>query len=363
MSRYYDNYYPPYVSVAERRLKAQKELKKLQAKGLVIEPLGDLPHRTKIATSFWGHAWCKHLESFSDFENRLPRGRTYVRNGSVLHLAVGPGRIDALVQGSSLYEQTITISALPAATWKTIKSSSQGKIGSLIELLQGKISDEIMTVVTDRNDGLFPKPREIKLSCSCPDYAGLCKHLAAVLYGIGARLDTQPELLFKLRGVDHNDLITSIDTATALQSSGKSRRRVLDSTDLGTVFGIDMEIDAAPAAPALKKPTKASAPITASPAPKKKAKASPPASKTKVKLPEHKPAAPPKVTSAFLRRLRARLRLTRPALAAKFGVSAQTIALWENKGGLLKLRDSNLDSIHSLYRENSEPTTVRKPRR
>ncbi len=379
MSRYYDNYYPPYVSVAERRVKAQKALKKIQAKGLVIEPLGDLPHRTKIATSFWGHAWCKHLESFSDYENRLPRGRTYVRNGSVLHLAVGPGRIDALVQGSSLYEQTITISTLPAATWKTIKSSSQGKIGSLIELLQGKISSEIMTVVTDRNDGLFPKPREIKLSCSCPDYAGLCKHLAAVLYGIGARLDTQPELLFKLRGVDHNDLITSIDTATALQSSTKSRRRVLDSSSLGSVFGIDLETTPAaapaPVAPASKKPAKArqpaiapkkpakaSLPADAAPAPKKPTKASPPARKTKAKLPALKPVIPPKITSAAVRKLRTRLGLTRSAFAAKLSVSILTISLWENKGGLLNLRDASLSKLHSLYRENPEPKSVRKAR-
>ena len=220
MSRYYDPY-PSYVSVAQRRINAQKELKKLQKRGHVIDPLGELSHRLKIATSFWGSAWCKHLESFSDYSNRLPRGRTYVRNGSILPLAITPGRVEALVQGSSLYEQTITISALPTATWKTLQAHSQGKIGSLIELLQGKISDEIMAVVTHQNDGLFPKPKEIKLSCSCPDHAGLCKHLAAVLYGIGARLDSRPELLFKLRDVDHTRLISIVDPATILGSPGK----------------------------------------------------------------------------------------------------------------------------------------------
>lgn len=336
MSRYY-NQYAPYVSVAQRRINAHKELKKLQAKGRVIEPLGELSHRLKIATSFWGHAWCQHLESFSDYENRLPRGRTYVRNGSVLHLAVEPGRIDALVQGSELYAQTITITALPAATWKTLQASSQGKIGSLIELLQGKISDEIMTVVTHPNDGLFPKPREIKLACSCPDSAGLCKHLAAVLYGVGARLDTQPELLFKLRGVDHNDLITALDPATTLQGSTKSRRRTLDSAALGDVFGIDLETE--PAAPAAA-------------APKKPAKASQPAKPTQVKLPARNAAAPFKATSAAIRKLRTRLGLTRCAFAAKLGVSAQTITHWENKGGALKLQAASLNHLQSLQREN-----------
>lgn len=331
MSRYYDAY-PPYVSVAQRRINAQKELQKLQKKGRVIDPLGELSHRLKIATSFWGHAWCKHLESFSDYSNRLPRGRTYVRNGSVLHLAITPGRIEALVQGSSLYEQTITISALPAATWKTLQARSQGKIGSLIELLQGKVSDEIMAVVTHQDDGLFPKPKEIKLSCSCPDYAGLCKHLAAVLYGIGARLDTRPELLFKLRGVDHNDLISAVDPATVLGSPAQAsgRRRALDSTALGDVFGIDLEADSAPAGS------------------KTKSKPAPAAKQAAVKK-----ARPFKASSASIRKLRDRLDLSRPAFAAKLGVSAQSIANWEAKGGPLKLQAASLERLQTLALESA----------
>lgn len=323
MSRYYDPY-PPYVSVAQRRINAQKELQKLQKKGRVIDPLGELTHRLKIATSFWGNAWCKHLESFSDYANRLPRGRTYVRNGSVLHLAITSGRIEALVQGSSLYEQTITIGALPAATWKTLQSRSQGKIGSLIELLQGKVSDEIMAVVTHKDDGLFPKPKEIKLSCSCPDYAGLCKHLAAVLYGVGARLDSRPELLFKLRGVDHNDLISAVDPAIALGSPSKAsgRRRTLDSAALGDVFGIDLETDT---------------PLVA---PQRNSK---PVKKAVVKKPR-----PFKATSASIRKLRERLDLSRPAFAAKLGVSAASIANWESKGGPLKLQAASLERLQTV---------------
>lgn len=331
MSRYY-SHFAPYVSVAQRRINAQKELQKLQKKGRLIEPLGELSHRTKIATSFWGHAWCKHLESFSDYENRLPRGRTYVRNGSVLHLAITSGRIEALVQGSSLYEQTITISALPAATWKTLQSRSQGKIGSLIELLQGKVSDEIMTVVTHRDDGLFPKPKEIKLSCSCPDYAGLCKHLAAVLYGVGARLDSRPELLFKLRGVDHNDLISAVDPAIALGSPAKTsgRRRTLDTTTLGDVFGIELETEPAPVVSEAKP------------------KAAPKSKKAAVKKPR-----PFKASSASICKLRTRLGLTRPAFAAKLGVSAQSIANWETKGGPLKLQAASLERLQTLARESA----------
>ena len=338
MSRY-DSYFAPYVSVAQRRINAQKELQKLRKKGRVIEPLGELNHRTKIATSFWGSAWCKHLESFSDYSNRLPRGRTYVRNGSVLHLAITPGRIEALVQGSSLYEQTITISALPAATWKNLQSRSQGKIGSLIELLQGKVSGEIMTIVTHKDDGLFPKPTEIKLSCSCPDYAGLCKHLAAVLYGVGARLDARPELLFKLRGVDHEELISAVDPAIALGSAAKrsGRRRSLDSAALGNVFGIELEPEPTP------------------PVSKEKAK---PASKATKTTKTTKKAAvrktrPFKASSASIRKLRASLDLSRAAFAASLGVSAQSIANWETKGGPLKLQAASLERLQTLALESA----------
>jgi uncharacterized Zn finger protein len=345
MSRYY-SHFAPYVSVAQRRINAQKQLKKLQAKGVVIEPLGELSHRTKIATSFWGSAWCKHLESFSDYENRLPRGRTYVRNGSVLHISIKSGSIEALVQGSSLYVQSIHINPLPAATWKTLQARSQGKIGSLIELLQGKISDEIMSVVTHKDEGLFPKPKEIKLSCTCPDSAGLCKHLAAVLYGIGARLDTQPELLFKLRGVDHNELISAVDPATALGSSAKptGRRRTLDSAALGDVFGIELETEPTPPVPKAKpKP----APKAAKPA-KKTAK---PATEATVRK-----TRPFKASSASIRKLRASLGLSRAAFAAKLGVSAPSIANWETKGGPLKLQAANLERLQTLAREKTPGT-------
>jgi len=64
-----------------------------------------------------------------------------------------------------------------------------------------------MDRVCREGDGLFPSPAEIKLSCSCPDWADMCKHVASALYGVGARLDQKPQLLFVLRGVDENELI------------------------------------------------------------------------------------------------------------------------------------------------------------
>ena len=194
-----------YVPVAERRAKARREMNKLRKKGRDIQPI-EIAGRA-IARSFWGKRWCEHLESFSDYANRLPRGRTYVRNGSVCHLAIRTGRIDAIVSGSELYDVTIRVGKLKAAVWKSVRSRCSGQIGSMLELLQGKLSREVMSVVTDRERGLFPKPGEIRFECSCPDWASMCKHVASVLYGVGSRLDDRPESLFsparrRYRGAD-----------------------------------------------------------------------------------------------------------------------------------------------------------------
>ncbi|MSU48352.1 MAG: hypothetical protein EXS37_04540 [Opitutus sp.] len=260
--------FAPYVSVAQRRAKAAKHAQTLAKKGQALAPV-KIEGRT-IARTFWGQAWCGHLESFSDFANRLPRGRTYVRNGSVIDLQIAPGKITAMIMGSSLYHGTIAIAPLKPALWKAIKAECAGKIDSLVGLLQGRLSDAVMRVITDREKGLFPQPSEIKLECSCPDWASLCKHLAAVLYGVGARLDAQPELLFVLRGVDHLELISAAADAPALAAGAAAGDGAsgLDTTQLADVFGIEIE----PAA-AVVKPVKATArKRVVAAAPKRKAK-------------------------------------------------------------------------------------------
>ncbi len=243
----------PYVPVAERRRKALKKMNALRKKGIPIEPV-EIQGR-KIARTFWGQAWCDHLESFSDYANRLPRGRTYVRNGSVCHLAIAKGRIEAKVSGSEIYNLRIQIKTLPAKKWNAVKRRCAGQIGSLLDLLRGRLSDGVMQVVTDRKEGLFPLPKEISLHCNCPDWAVMCKHVAAVLYGVGARLDEKPELLFVLRGVNHQELIET-DAELALAGAtrrGKSKR--LAGGDLADVFGIELADDDADK-PSGKRPKK-----------------------------------------------------------------------------------------------------------
>jgi uncharacterized Zn finger protein len=244
----------PYVPVAKRRAQAAREVAKRTKKGEAVSPVV-IAGRT-IASTFWGKAWCENLESYSDYANRLPRGRTYVRNGSVVDLKIKPGEIAALVSGSSLYKVAIKITLLPADHWRGIKSRCAGQIGSLVELLQGRLSKGVMDIVTARDHGLFPKPREIKMSCSCPDSAGVCKHIAAVMYGIGARLDHQPELLFRLRQVDHLELI---DEAVPSGGSKPATGKTLVADDVADVFGIDLAPLSGPA-PAETDKTPAPAP-------------------------------------------------------------------------------------------------------
>lgn len=242
------NYYGfrPYVSVAERRRKAEREMAKLAKKGKVIRPV-QLEGRT-IARTFWGKAWCDNLESYMDYANRLPRGRTYVRNGSVVHLDVRAGEIEATVSGSALYQVRISIAPAAKAKWKRLCHECSGAIGSLVELLRGRFSDHVMGIITRKETGLFPAPAEIKLKCSCPDWATMCKHVAAVLYGVGARLDQSPELLFKLRSVNHEELITQAATATDLAGKTTAAGPELAESEIGDVFGI--ELDTQPATPA-----------------------------------------------------------------------------------------------------------------
>ena len=239
---YNDYYYGwrPYISVAQRRRQAAREVAALKKKGRAVDPVSI--EGRKIARTFWGKAWCDNLESYSDYANRLPRGRTYVRNGSVIDLQINRGQVTALVSGSSIYDVAISIKAAAKNRWRALAGKCAGKIDSVVELLQGKFSKGVMEILARRNTGLFPSPREISLTCSCPDWATMCKHVAAVLYGIGARLDHVPEMLFLLRGVDHMDLVAEAGSAGALATiRGAAKGQVLDAGGLSDIFGIDID--------------------------------------------------------------------------------------------------------------------------
>jgi uncharacterized Zn finger protein len=236
---YYDDYdWRPYVTVAERRRDAARELAALEKKGHRANPV--VIEGRAIAKTFWGKAWCDNLERYSDYASRLPRGRTYARNGSVVDLQIGAGAVTALVSGSELYRTQVKVAAVPKPRWSAVCKDCAGAVDSLVELLQGRFSKGVMTRICHEKSGLFPSPAEITFTCSCPDWASMCKHVAAVLYGIGARLDEQPDLLFTLRKVNHQDLIAKAGTDLPRRGRRPAAGRVLDTGDLSEIFGIEM---------------------------------------------------------------------------------------------------------------------------
>ncbi len=232
----YDNNWAPYRRVADRKQDAKKLIEKLTDAGESLAPVK--ANGRKISSTFWGRAWCRNLEAQNDYESRLPRGRSYLRNGSVIDLQISEGLISAQVLGSILYNVEITISPLCDQKWSNIITNCAGNVGSMMELLSGKISDEVMKILTDDEEGLFPLSDEIVLNCNCPDYAHMCKHLAAVLYGIGARLDSSPDLFFMLRGVDQHDLLT--DSSVVLAEHLKPSDIEFDQEALEGLFEIDI---------------------------------------------------------------------------------------------------------------------------
>jgi uncharacterized Zn finger protein len=229
--------FPRSLSVRERQRRAEREIAKLEARGSV-QPVR-IEGRA-IAKTFWGRSWCQNLEGYSDYESRLPRGRSYLRSGSVLDLRVAPGRVEAKVSGTRLYEVEVTVAAMPRQRWQALRAACAGTIDSLVELLQGHLSKAVMERVCRQQSGLFPSPAEIAFRCSCPDWASMCKHVAAVLYGIGARLDTQPELLFELRRVDAKELVASAEGELPLGSKPLRPGRRLESAALSEMFGIEI---------------------------------------------------------------------------------------------------------------------------
>ena len=236
--------YPRYVSVAEKRAKAARKLKQLKKKNPDIKPI--FLEGRAIARTWWGKSWNLNLERYADYSNRIGRGRSYVRHGAVLDLQIDPGKVNSLVQGtrSKPYSVEIKIKAVNKMIWKDIKAACEGKLDSLQELLAGKFPKALNEIFMAHGKGLFPSPKEIDFNCSCPDWAYMCKHVAATLYGIGARLDKDPSLFFKLRKVKMKDLVTQAvedKTRKLLKKAKKKTARVIDESDLADVFGIDIE--------------------------------------------------------------------------------------------------------------------------
>lgn len=349
-----------YVSVEQQRKRALKDIGKLQKKGIVVDPVEAFGGQ--IAKSFWGKKWCENLETYADMEYRAERGRRYVRAGSVCHLELAPGLAQGYVSGSSLYKVRIGIAPMNGDLWEKIRAQCSADIGSLVELLQGKLSKNVMEIVSSQENGLFPKQGELSFSCSCPDGANMCKHVAAMLYGIGRRLDSRPELLFSLRGVEPGELVRVDFSAPAADA---------EMGNLEEIFGIDLDggledglpqltmpesagnIASSPALPAICPDDKPAAEpkktVNARKYPEKKSsgkQAHPRKRKTEKKPAEinTRPFNPDKPSAESIRALRKMAKLSQAEFAKRLGVSTGAVIRWEHaeslslqQGSILKL--------------------------
>lgn len=342
MSRYgYWNYFKPAPTVAERKEKAEKTIARLTKKGQALSPVR-LEGRT-IARTFWGKAWCDNVERYRDYEYRLERGRSYVRSGAVIDLSIAKGRVAALVvgSGSKPYQVAIRIAPMAKTAWDALVKRSAGKVASLLALAQGTLPEEMLRDFCNPETGLFPKPREIHLSCSCPDGATCCKHVAAVLYGIGARLDESPELFFTLRGIDPASIVAT-DVVDALTAGAESE---IDADDIGDVFGI--ELDTAVPAPDTAAPARAAKPKKASNPPK---------------APDTAAPATLRNFATRLKALRSRLGLSQEGMARKLGSYQVAISLLER--GRKEPDAKTLAAVDALEKgDGGRKPPTRHPRR
>ncbi len=319
--------------------KAQKHRKALKAVAKLSKTINNIQHidafNGAIAKTFWGKSWCDNLERYADYGNRLPRGRSYLRAGCVCHLALEQGKITAKISGSSSSIYTVTVSLTPvkAAIWENLCHACVGKTGTLLELLKGKISKEIMELMCHEEHGLFPQEDELLFTCSCPDGAYMCKHVAAALYGIGRRLDTEPEILFTLRGVSAKDLIgEQLDFNNDVTNDEINQ-------DLGALFGIDLDMSNAPPIPE-PEPIK-----TTTKKPKKTTKK--PTKAAIKKIAARFDVA--KATGDDIRALRLACDLSLEQFAHAADVTPATVKRWEKIDIPIQLRYAQRQRIKSLH--------------
>jgi len=299
------------------------------ANGPVRLDLPIVPTGKAIANSFWGQLWCRHLESFSDYANRLPRGRTYLRSGAVRSLQAEGGRIQARVSGNSVYRVEINIAPLSPERWTDIKRECAGEVSSLVSLLQGQLSTAVMRRVTDRRQGLFPQPGEMRFSCTCPDWADMCKHVAAVLFGVGNALDQRPDLLFSLRGVDPQELLEQglVVPVTAGNAAADASRLADDR--LAAIFGIDLDFDL---------PATLDADLSTGPAP----------------LPPQPQNPPPFANNGLaVAALRQRLGMSRREFATALAVSVASVQRWESaQANTILFQKATLSRLQRLHQQS-----------
>ena len=348
------HWYPRYVPVDAQRARTVSEMNRLVASGVSVQPV-ELRGRT-LATSFWGRQWCEHVESFSEYAARLAHGKAYLRNGSVCHLSIAPGGVDAMVIGSALYHVTLRIRRLEAAAWTALRTACAGRIESVLALHQGRLRDDVAAEVTDRGGGLFPQPGDIVASCECGDTTAMCKHAAAVLTGIGSRLDERPELLFLLRGVDETELIAAEaalprDTLAAggvepRATRGAAASKAADSWPASGPAESTAFVFAPPATDSAMPSRQVKKTLTYRPPP------TPDASRRRTSSEIAGEAAGFAPTGEMVAALRKQCGCPVAEFAELIQVTPTTVRRWEATPGALNLHAAPWEALRALYRES-----------
>lgn len=231
------------MNAEELQKKARESVLSAKNKGKTMHPI--VIEGKGIAKSWWGQAWCKNIEQYADYASRIERGKRYVRSGAVVDLVIKSGKVFARVQGTrkTPYKVEIKISPLKEENCDQIIERCGSQIETLQELVNGNFPTELQDIFTGEH-GLFPTPREISFNCSCPDWALMCKHVSAALYGIGVKLDENPFLFFELRGIDANrfiDVAIQDHVETMLDHADlEPTERAMDDSCIESLFGLKL---------------------------------------------------------------------------------------------------------------------------
>jgi uncharacterized Zn finger protein len=246
-----DDYYEPSYEEADDSIPRNKTSKRLEqdlaekrADGAALEPM--LPTNARgLSETFWGQAWNKHLQVYADQVSSLNSGRKHYRKGLVMDLDIHKGRITAFVAHHRLWEVQLHLATLDAESWRELRQAALGKIDDVADLLAGEVPKALLEKLTQPETGLFPAPSDIKAICGCLDHSRLCEHAAAVLYAVSTKLDSSPELLFRLRGGQPQDLLAKLEEVvtdlTQATPEATERQAALGHQSLSDLFGIDID--------------------------------------------------------------------------------------------------------------------------
>lgn len=349
------HWYPRYVSIGARRATTLPEMRRLRERGVRVQPVESVGQ--VMARAFWGRRWCERLDTFARDEARLPLGRTLVRNGSVCHLEIRPGVLEAMVAGSALFRTVVRIPAMDPTAWQELARACAGRVGSVPELLRGALPEDVIEAVAGSGRGMLPRREEIDPECGCPDGKALCRHAAAALYGVGRRLDAEPELLFRLRGVDAAELIAAAAAPKRTSSAPSEAPPSHPRRDAEDAPGPESAPAAVSSPAEVSPPAKVSppAPLPDDPIPAGPGRSVPAGADAAPASPEAAPAAPAdadgdefRPTGAFIRGLRRSSGFSVAEFAALLRVSVATVRRWEAAPGALTLRSRPRDALETL---------------